>query len=109
LGWVTHRGPCQPLLFCDSVILWWDEAITALASTRHQEHPVPSSSLCCWHPQGSVNRSLRPHPRHSEPARDQHASPLSDSGRHPAVEWYCRRLKSRLGASGSHVLWKLLN
>ena len=21
LGWVTHRGPCQPLLFCDSVIL----------------------------------------------------------------------------------------
>jgi len=22
LGWVTHRGPFQPLLFCDSVILW---------------------------------------------------------------------------------------
>jgi len=21
LDWVTHRGPCQPLLFCDSVIL----------------------------------------------------------------------------------------
>jgi len=21
LGWVTYRGPCQPLLFC--VILWF--------------------------------------------------------------------------------------
>jgi len=45
LDWVTHRGPFQPLLFCDSVILWfWPAPLPGpqeghLAERRWEQQP----------------------------------------------------------------------
>ena len=42
LGWVTHRGPFQPLLFCDSVILWC-QVLIAFLQTPVSAGPGPST------------------------------------------------------------------
>ena len=34
---MTHRGPFQPLLFCDSVILSWAATELGTTSSRHHE------------------------------------------------------------------------
>ena len=41
LGWVTHRGPCQPRPVCDSVILW-THIITLASSMKSSSYIAPS-------------------------------------------------------------------
>jgi len=46
---MTHRGPFQPLLFCDSVILWLTEkkfAQLSLSSETISSEPLPINNSC---------------------------------------------------------------
>ena len=69
LGWVTPRGPFQPLPFCDSVIPTDLSSLTrcslgSLGSARGDAVPlpVPKGCACCWLPSWLLSWSCGPAP-----------------------------------------------